>query len=82
MHKIQQEIGVRLWNNYFMIYKMANKLIGFEKKEQAKAWIRNMNKKNKEMQIKFMIPVKNRTKLSIKKYIDKKRRKPIYIVSN
>jgi len=61
---------------------MGNKLIGFDKKKDAVAWVRKMGKKNKEMQKKFMIPKTHMTKLAIKKYMDKKRKKNIYIVEN
>jgi len=58
------------------------KLIGFDKKEQAKKWIRKMNKANKEISKTFALPKKNVVKFEIKKVIDKKRKKPVYIVEN
>jgi len=59
------------------------KLIGFNKKAQATEWVRKFNKKNKSIRKEFEIPANIFvTKFKIKKYMDKKRKKPIYIVSN
>jgi len=58
------------------------KLMGFDKKAQASEWVRKTTNKIVKFRKDYHLPMKDITKFKIKKYMDKKRKKPVYVVSN